>query len=498
MGRAGPGSATTGEPAAAQASLRLRVNLLGCAALAGYGALTLLSYVLAPALWLAESAPQMLAFFDELARRLPVIGSYHAFPSTEAVVATYCVPLAVASLAAALLTLLLARHSTHADESTFRLVFNWSLAFAGVCALAFPVCTQDMWLSVVWGRMIAAGVNPYYNVFTPEAVVGLPLDHFPMVMSYGPLWGLISATITFVAGNSVLAIAVISKALLAAAWIGSLALIARIMQTRPVRDRCLAVGVFGWMPASVLQSLAEGHNDIVLVLFALLWLWLLLRAHWAAPVALVASALCKYVSAPLLLVDVLSAVRREKASWQSLFMRQVLPGLLGLGTLAVFYRSTAFFDGLRVVSEWHFLRPSDAFTAIESVTGLPLAVPKFTVLMFFPLFAAYWLAVAFWSPTAASLKKSAAAIMVAVMFSGVSHVWPWYLVWTLALTCLVPGWWLSRFVLSLGLAMPFTLGAWWIEPTRWHIELASLVVYAGATLWTVATRAGNGENASFA
>ena len=471
------------------ASLRLRVNLLGCAALAGYAVLTVLSWVQAPALWRAENATSILAFFDELATRFPVLGLYHSFPSSEAVIASYWAPLGLATLACILLVLLLARPAALADEALQRLILNWSLAFAAVCLLAFPVFTQDMWLSAVWGRMISAGVNPYYQLFTPDTLPGLPLDHFPMVMSYGPLWGIISAIVMLVAGGSVLAAGILFKAVLAAAWIGSLALIERITRTRPARERCLATAMFGWAPASVSQSLAEGHNDIVLVAFALLWMLLLLRAHWAAPVALVASALCKYVTAPLLLVDAIAALRRERAGWTQFLARQVAPGLLGLGTLALFYRSPAFFDGIRVVSEWHFLRPSDALLAIEQATGLPLLVLRIAVMAFFVLHAAYWLAVSFWSPTLTSLQKAVIATMAAVLFSAVSHVWPWYAIWALAPAAVVPGWWLSRFVFGVALMMPFSLAAWWSEPFPHHMEFAALVVYAGASLWTVATAA---------
>ena len=44
-----------------------------------------------------------------------------------------------------------------------KLLLQWSYGFAGVCALAFPVFTQDLWLSAAWGRMIAAGVNPFHT-----------------------------------------------------------------------------------------------------------------------------------------------------------------------------------------------------------------------------------------------------------------------------------------------------------------------------------------------
>jgi alpha-1,6-mannosyltransferase len=469
-------------------SLRLRVNVLGCAALFGYAALTVLSYVQTPAFWRAENAERALAFFDELAQRFPVIGLYRSFPSSEAVIASYWPPLGLATLACVLVVLLVSRRPASPDEALLRLLFNWSLAFAAVCVLAFPVFTQDMWLSAAWGRMIAAGINPYYQLFTPETLTGLPLDHFPMVMSYGPLWGVVSAIVMALSGGSVLAAGILLKAVLAAAWIGSLVLVERITRARPMRERCLAVSIFGWSPASVSQSLAEGHNDIALVALALLWLLLLLRERWAAPVALVASALCKYVTAPLWPIDAIAALRRERVGWTAFLARQVAPGLLGLATLGLFYRSPEFFHGLTVVSEWHFLRPTDALAAVEQLTGVPMRWLGMVVAVLFVLHAAYWLAVSFWSPTMTTLQKATIATMVAVLFAAVSHVWPWYAIWALAPAAVVPGWWLSRFVFGVALVTPFTLAAWWTEPFPNHMEITALTMYAAACMWAAATR----------
>ena len=88
--------------------------------------------------------------------------------------------------------------------TTSSLVLKWALAFAFVSCFAYPIFTQDFWLSVVWGDMVASGINPYYEKFTPEMLGGLPLDHFPMTMSYGPLWALISAAIVATTGSSIL------------------------------------------------------------------------------------------------------------------------------------------------------------------------------------------------------------------------------------------------------------------------------------------------------
>ncbi len=157
------------------------------------------------------------------------------------------------------------------------------------CFFAFPVYTQDFWLSAVWGDMIASGVNPYYVKFTPEMLVGYPIDHMPMTMSYGPLWALISGAVMTVAGGSVLAAGLIFKGHSARGLGGSLVLVDRLMRRVAPSSRSLALVIVGWVPLGVLETVGEGHNDIALVLPALLWLALLLQARMSAPLALVAS-----------------------------------------------------------------------------------------------------------------------------------------------------------------------------------------------------------------
>ena len=78
-------------------------------------------------------------------------------------------------------------------------------------------------------------------------------------------------------------------------------------------------------------------------------------------------------------------------------------------------------------------------------------------------------------------------MMAAVSFSAISHLWPWYLIWTLPLVALVPGWWLSRFILAMAILAPFTVVAWWVPAVEDYKDLAALVMYAGAAMWTLLT-----------
>ncbi|MFM9846909.1 MAG: hypothetical protein ACKVP3_07095 [Hyphomicrobiaceae bacterium] len=479
---------------------RRLVHVSGAVAFASYMAMALLSWVQTPALWHESVVPRTKEFFATLAAAVqptfPFASGWllenRLFGGPGAVIATYWATLAIATAAAAWLVFVIARRHDEPDPEMPALLLRWSAAFTAVCILSFPVFTQDFWLSVVWGRMITAGHNPYYSVFTSEALSGLPLDHFPMPMSYGPLWGLVSAAVCYIAGGSILAVAVLFKVLLAAAWVGSLYLVDRIMMHEPVRQRCLAMVIFGWLPCGVTQTVAEGHNDVAMVVFVLLWLYLLLKGRIAAPIALAASVLCKYVTAPLLLVDLIFFVRSERGPCSRYALRLLAPALLGLAVGAIFYRSLAFFDGVLLVGAWRFLQPQDALRVLELTLGIPSAALGIAAAGVIPVTAFYQTAIAWKKPTRENTLKLTVAVVSTILFVAASHVWPWYIVWALAPAALVPTWWLSRFVIGIAIVAPFTVAAWWIEPFEHHIEVAALAMYAAAIVWAWVTRRGAG------
>jgi alpha-1,6-mannosyltransferase len=457
--------------------------------LLGYVALTLLSFLQSPALWRSHPAAQRAAaFFYDMIERFPVLARYQQLKNNEAVIISYFVPLAILTVAILLLVLMLPRWERGLDASIAKLLMRWSVAFAVVAFFAFPVFTQDFWLSMAWGRMAAAGNNPYHVLFGDAELAGLPLDHFPMVMSYGPGWAILSGVIMFVSGKSVLAATILFKLVLLGAWLGSLFLVPRLTEKRPLLDQCLAIAIYGWMPVGVLQTVAEGHNDIAMVWLAMLWLALLLRDRWMAPVALAASALCKYVTGPLVIVDVIVAWRMHKLSWTQLILRYIAPGLLGLAVFGLFFRSLEFFDGARVISEWHFLQPRDAIAALEMTFHISLFPATHVVRAIFAVIVAYYFVALFKQPNPETIVKASLALMTAISLVGIAHVWPWYLIWTVAFAALLPTWWLSRFVIGVSILAPFTLAFWWVELFPHSREWISLAMYVLAGLWCLLTR----------
>ena len=340
-----------------RSSLDRYVNGLGILAVISYAAMSVLSFVQTPALWDPAYFPHAADFFNRLFGSETVTAIRSFFGGASAVLISHGVILFVASAAAVALIILLSRDDAAPSEETAKLVFRWSMAFAGVSVFAYPVFTQDFWLSAIWGDMIASGINPYYQTFTPTLLAGLPLDHFSMTMSYGPLWGLVSAAVMTITGGSVWATAVLFKGLLLASWCASLVLVDRIMRQVAPGSRVLGLVVVGWVPLGVSQTVAEGHNDVVMVLPALLWLFLLLRKRFAAPLALAASVLCKYTTAPLILVDALHNLRGQRLSPARYAAQLALPLLLSVAVMAIFYRSPGFFDGVYLISSWHFMQP---------------------------------------------------------------------------------------------------------------------------------------------
>jgi hypothetical protein len=470
--------------------LRVGVNVLGAVVLLAYLVLTLLSYPQTPALWRHHAdVPHATAFFQDMAAKFPLVGLSSLFETNAAVIVSYCVPVGIVTLAWIALVAILYRREHALDANIDALLMRWSVAFAVVGVLAFPLFTQDFWLSMAWGRMAAEGTNPYHNLFTDETLTGLPLDHFPMAMSYGPAWAILSGAVMAVTGKNVLAATVLFKGVLLAAWLGSLVLIRRITAPKPVLDRCLAITVAGWMPIGVLQTVAEGHNDIFMVWLSLLWLALLGQSRLMAPLALMGSALSKYVTAPLFVVDAIVAWRLHGLSLRQLIVRYVAPALVGLAVFGMFFRSPDFFDGTRVISEWEFLQPRQAVAAIElALGGLDLFLVDWLITVIFALIALYSIFVLWRSPTLDHAVKASLAIMCAISFVAIAHLWPWYLVWTMLLAALVPRWWLARFVIGVSLLAAFSLSVWWVEPVEHSREWASLVLYVGAVLWCVLTR----------
>src|SRR5262249_4670325 len=150
----------------------------------------------------------------------------------------------------------------------------------------------------------------------------------------------------------------------------------------------------------------------------------------------------KYVTGPLVIVDAIAALRLERLSWRAFIMRYVAPGLLIVAVVAGFFRSVQFFDGTRLVNAWGFLLPPYAPSAPVAALDVSLFPGEYVIAAIFAGIAIASLVALFRRPSPEAAARAALAIMSAISFALVAHIWPWYLVWTIGFAAVVPRWWL--------------------------------------------------------
>ena len=383
--------------------------------------------------------------------------------------------------------LLLANRQSSLHPGVPKAIFRWTAVFAAILVVAPPVLVQDFWASVAIGRLVQAGQNPYYVPLTAELVSGMPLDYLKENFVYGPFMAVFSTVITFLVRDDGILAGFIFKLLLAGAWLGTVRLVWVLLRYHSIWRQSVALIVAGWMPLSIMQSVGDGHNDILMIFFIVLWLYTLKRStSVVSSLALAASVMVKYVSAPLFVLDLLYHRVSRRQSWSAYVPRAVAALLFISVLLALFYRSPEFFSAVRVTQNWHFYRPVDALSALELLTGVGLGFLRLAVRVFF-LTLALWSTVRYVQrPSQERFWAAVTAFMAAILFALSAHLWPWYVLWVLVPSALVPGTRLARWAIGLALVAPFLLLPWTILPTLDSIlifELPALLFYLFALLW---------------
>ncbi|WP_434622864.1 hypothetical protein [Azospirillum sp. B2RO_4] len=446
--------------------------------------------------------PNQAAFFDNLAALLADFSIPLAHALTAGNVFThdglyflaYCLPLALPVALAAWLFHWLSEPGRPVTKAMTDRLFLWPVGFTAVSLPAFPVMTQDIWFSALWGEQIVRGQNPYYVPFTPGHAAAFPFDEVPAMMTYGPLWAVVSAGVMALSGGNVWVTALLFKLVLAGAWIGGLAIIRQIGRTRDEATAAAGLVAFGWLPIGHIYSAGEGHNDMAMVVLMMLWLMRLSAGDRAGPLALAASAACKYTSAALVAVDLLyrlgrTGTRDLKGGVTAYLLRGIPAAAFFLAVLFLFFRSPAFFDAVRGMSGWQWLHPVDVVRVAERLLGVDMAPLRWLVRGAFAGFALWSLAALYRWPTAENAWKAAAAVMAAVVLGLSTHLWPWFMLWPLALAALVPSWWFSRWIFGVAALAPFAVVPFWryedgFDPF-YTKTLTALPLYAGATLFMV-------------
>jgi hypothetical protein len=312
--------------------LQRAITVCGCINLLVLVALLPISYGLAVVYpFDPQPQPEKVALLQRLAAPFAAFGpdvadAMRRYFSGESALAqrwvsalAYGLPLLVCTAVSLIVTSLVSRGAAAVTESTVALLFKAAVGLAIASIFMYPMFTSDFWFYVAWGRIVAAGQNPYYDPLTPEALDQLPIPFAPSHDVRPTLGNLVEwACLYQRAADSPEFLAF--KTFLAGCWVLSLGLPAPILADAAPANRALAMCLIGWLPISFHQTIAEGHNDVSMVVFILLWLNLVARCrHTLSPLVLAASVLFKYSSLPLIGLGVAHAWM-HRLSWRCYLM----------------------------------------------------------------------------------------------------------------------------------------------------------------------------------
>lgn len=165
---------------------------------------------------------------------------------------------------------------------------------------------------------------------------------------YGPLWIILSAGPTLLAGNNLLALALLEKMLPILFALACLRLVWLIASRITPHRRWQALFLIGWNPLLLLETAGNGHNDTIALCFVLLAFYVLIAGpRWLTLPALALAALVNSLALiflPLLIVALWRASPQQRravilpgstAAALALLSAAMLPfgGIQSLGSL---------------------------------------------------------------------------------------------------------------------------------------------------------------------
>lgn len=210
------------------------------------------------------------------------------------------------------LALQAARQARH--PAAWAVVFGGSLACGAVLLGLFPYDAADIFDYILHGRMSALyAANPYRSV--PN---DFPQDPFyPYVAwkdersPYGPLWGLLAALASSLAGDGLVANVVGYKLIPGLFLAASIWVVAQVLRREAPERALSSTLLLAWNPVVLYETWGNGHNDAVMVFWMIAAVWASSRRrHTLAVLALTAGALVKFL--PLLLLpSALAIVLRD-------------------------------------------------------------------------------------------------------------------------------------------------------------------------------------------
>ncbi len=234
----------------------------------------------------------------------------------------------------------------------------WSAALLCATLVFLPsLLSKDLFDYMGHGRLLAAHhANPF---ITPAST--FPADQFTQAMGwpgstplYGPAWATACALLALLGGGSFLGTALVFKLFFVALHLANGWMIHHLarLQGRDAVRPARAAAFYLFNPLVLTQTAGDAHNDVVVLFWLLLALWLLARGDTiGSGLAGAMSVVTKYVTAPVMLLAAGHLLRSGRLRTGG--MRAVLI-FAGAGALVAVVAYAPYMAGF---DPGHFLRP---------------------------------------------------------------------------------------------------------------------------------------------
>jgi alpha-1,6-mannosyltransferase len=357
-----------------------------------------------------------------------------------------------------------------------RTVIGLAVAYHVVVLFLPLLFSRDVYSYAYYGRIAAVyHANPY--VTTPSDFPSDPLAQYvgprwvdtPAV--YGPLFTLLSSGVARIFGSVAASIAAF-RAIAIAASLATIAVLAPLVRrVRPDRE-AFAVAIIGLNPVVLFQSVASGHNDL-LVALSIAGALALVFAGKELPATAVLSlgAMVKATAAvPLLLLVVAVAARTEPGRRARALAAHlgVAAGIALLFALPFLQSSDPTLGMAELARHQGWLAPSRFFgRVLDAMTGEALGIVARMAFAIAFVLALFLIARALVrrAPSIPAEAQGAAwgwSLLFLMLLGPV--LLPWYLAWTLPLAWLLPK---APRLTVVWIGTLLTVSQWATEPTRY-------------------------------
>ncbi len=339
------------------------------------------------------------------------------------------------------------------------------LAFGALSALTllamYPITATDVFEYVFHSRILVHyGENPLS--VPPMSFKGDPflktVNWAQHPSPYGPLWVILTVPGSALGGNDLLLNLFLMRALTGVFYLACAVVIAAILRTKDLEQQVGGTLLFAWNPLILFEAPGNGHNGIIMMFFALLAIYLLIKRQWlwVIPV-LVASVLVKYITAILLLPFLIYCLRAQDGRHTRLvfLVKTSLLSALLVVVLALPFLSIP--SGLLEEANFYSLLavPTLAYNVLKGIHGDKIAKALTIGASVGSYLLLYGLSIRALArdPRPHGLILLSTWLTVAYLGIACMHFQPWFTVWPIAL-----GIWINH-RLARRVLIVFTLSA---------------------------------------